>query len=414
MVRIPTAEARTSRAGSQRRRHDKAGVNAGDPQGMKGNREGSKLLPLEALRGGASMLVALYHFLLAFAPGVVGILPRVDNSHALVGTPWFAFVNGTAHVTTFFVLSGFVLSLKGLRENPTAAILDAAVKRWFRLAPIVCLSVLLSWALFHLGWFHFEDAAKLSRSDWLQHFGYGNLPQTYQPGIFEALWQGSFTTFVFGKRSLNSNLWTMIWEFYGSFMVFALAFLLRPRLRWLLWLLLVAAAAGLLLYPKSYLVPFLFGVAATALGIHRLKLNLPMAVLGLVGGLYLCGYWLPSGWYFWAQFLPFATEERAIVILSLGAFLLLVTFSSHNPMTAHLKGPVSRWLGNISFPLYLVHTLVITSLASLVYAHVGGGTTGLWLAALTTIAGCIPLVFVFALFDRWWMTVLRRWIIFRQ
>ena len=74
-------------------------------------------------------------------------------------------INGTGAVIVFFVLSGYVLSLKGRRPDAVSAILDTALKRWLRLMPLVLMSVLLSYALFNLGLFFHEDAGRLSGSD---------------------------------------------------------------------------------------------------------------------------------------------------------------------------------------------------------------------------------------------------------
>ena len=375
---------------------------------MTQNSQKSKLLGLEALRGGASILVVAHHFLLAFMPGLVGILPWADNSHALVGSPLFAFINGMAAVMAFFVLSGYVLSLKGISADANSALLDLACKRWFRLAPIVTLSIFLSWAIFHLEQFYFADASALSGSDWLRNFAYGHLPQNYKPGFFEALWQGTIGTFIFGEKSLNSNLWTMKWEFFGSYLVFILAIFLRPRLKALCWVLL-PALLGTTFYLEPLFAPFVFGILATQLRIHEWKLKGLVAFFVLLAGIYLCGFWHPIDYYGWAKWLPFNDQRRQVLILSIGAFLLLIAFASQNPISQKMNGKISLWLGQISFPLYLVHMLVITSLGSYVYIYFGGGMIGVIWAAVAVAIGCVPLVFIFSYFDRLVLQLLKRW-----
>jgi peptidoglycan/LPS O-acetylase OafA/YrhL len=64
-----------------------------------------KLIELEALRGLAAVVVLFHHFMLGFTPRLHGML-YPEQPYSLFGTPAFAFVNGSAAVIVFFVLSG--------------------------------------------------------------------------------------------------------------------------------------------------------------------------------------------------------------------------------------------------------------------------------------------------------------------
>ena len=75
---------------------------------------------LRHLRGCAAVLVVLCHFTLAFMPQYIGLTPDVDVTRDLIGSPVFVFLNGTAMVVIFFVLSGYVLAQKGLRAAASA------------------------------------------------------------------------------------------------------------------------------------------------------------------------------------------------------------------------------------------------------------------------------------------------------
>src|SRR4051794_27094902 len=107
-----------------------------------------KLVSLEALRGCAAIIVVLCHFTLAFMPQYIGLTPDVDVTRDLIGSPVFVFLNGTAMVVIFFALSGYVLAQKGLRTDASAELLHAAIKRWFRLTPLIMASTLISYTLF--------------------------------------------------------------------------------------------------------------------------------------------------------------------------------------------------------------------------------------------------------------------------
>src|SRR5688572_6272685 len=103
----------------------------------------NKLMELEALRGIAAAVVLLHHFLIFVAPRLHG-RNFPDDPIALVRTPLYALVNGSAAVTVFFVLSGFVLTIRAMEQRDWKQILVGVVKRWPRLVPLVVVVNILS------------------------------------------------------------------------------------------------------------------------------------------------------------------------------------------------------------------------------------------------------------------------------
>ena len=112
-----------------------------------------KLIELEALRGIAAVIVLLHHFLVVVAPRLHG-RNFPDDPIALVRTPLFALVNGTAAVSIFFVLSGFVLTLRAMEQRDWRQIVAGVVKRWPRLVPLVVTTNILSAVFVLLGLYH--------------------------------------------------------------------------------------------------------------------------------------------------------------------------------------------------------------------------------------------------------------------
>ena len=92
-----------------------------------------KLTELDAVRGIAAAIVFSGHF-------CEGLLPAVTS--ALNGTPLFIALNGPAAVIVFFVLSGFVLTLRPLSAQRAGLIIPLALKRWPRLAGPVAVAAL--------------------------------------------------------------------------------------------------------------------------------------------------------------------------------------------------------------------------------------------------------------------------------
>jgi peptidoglycan/LPS O-acetylase OafA/YrhL len=72
-----------------------------------------------------------------------------------------------------------------------------------------------------------------------------------------------------------------------------------------------------------------------------------------------------------------------------------------------LNGKFLRGIGKISFPLYLVHTLVICSLSSYIFlklaTHGLSTQTNLILVFIVTAACSITLAIPLSKFDDWWV-----------
>jgi peptidoglycan/LPS O-acetylase OafA/YrhL len=378
-----------------------------------------KLVPLEALRGCAAVLVVLSHFTLAFMPQYIGLTPDVDLERDMIGSPVFVFLNGTAMVVIFFVLSGYVLAQRGLRAAAPRALLDAAIKRWFRLTPLILVSTLISYGLFRTGCYAFEDAARFSHSDWLVHFSYGGFAQHDRPSLPFALWQGLWGVLLAGDSSLDSSLWTMQIEFIGSFIVFGLALLLRPKYRRLLAVILVGLSPVLIVWRPWYF-PFILGLAACLAPLRGRELPAWLAIGLTIVALYLAGFLVrygapgPNGAYAWISRitpagLPDPRLSQIVVVCGAGALLLLIVFATENAVSRSFSPRVARILGAASFPLYVAHVLIIDSFSSRAYAALGGTWRGLIAAAAALIAALVPLVWVLSIFDQWWLGVLRRW-----
>src|ERR1700722_1765234 len=132
-----------------------------------------KFLQLEGLRGLAAAMVVAWHFVWAFAPSQLGSVAG-SPEQGLVGSPIAASIDGPAAVVLFFVLSGFVIPLRFFRSGQARTVVQAAAKRWPRLAGLSVLAVLFSYVLFRLGLFHYREAAIVTGSDWLCLYGGGD------------------------------------------------------------------------------------------------------------------------------------------------------------------------------------------------------------------------------------------------
>ena len=297
--------------------------------------------------------IMLYHFFFAFLPDYLRYTPPSGLSGSLVGSPLLVFVNGKAFVIILLVLSGYVLSLKGLRPGADTLLAEAVLKRWFRFAPLICLSLLLSYLLFRFHLYHYEDAYALGHVAWLHN--YGGLSQTFEPSVSEVLYDGLFGSLLHGNDRFDAVLWTMQIEFFGSLIVFALAFLLAPARRFWFWPT-FGLTAFLLFQEGIWFFPFLVGLLGVALRLENIKLGVLATVLLLAAGLYLCGYYYPVGTYGLFAGIPLPEMKLRLLIFCIGAFALLTVFATHNIISSQFNGflLLSSWQ-NILFPLSAAH-----------------------------------------------------------
>lgn len=367
----------------------------------------NRLFPLEAYRGIAAFIVLVHHFFLGFSPYTTGLLGDARNKDSLIGQPYFALFNGTAAVGFFFTLSGFVLCWSYFNHENPQKLLLAFLKRFPRLAATVTITTVASYCLFKLGFYYFHDASQLSLSPWLATFAYGWTPG-FEPSFWGALTQG-MTTFFTGVASYNTNLWTMKPEFYGSMIVFMLACFISVILeyRYLTYAFIIISISAL--FYNDFIFPF---VAGTFLSVYLTKNKNEIPFLAsialIIFGLYLLGYMIPEKSYAWASVIPDIMKAHTQTLLhTLGSACIIFATMSNQKVFKNLNGKFLRGIGKISFPLYLVHTLVICSLSSYVYIklanHGISNTQSLIIVFIVTATTSIALAVPLSRFDDWWV-----------
>jgi peptidoglycan/LPS O-acetylase OafA/YrhL len=281
--------------------------------------------------------------------------------------------------------------------------------RWPRLAGPVVLTTLLSYLLFKTDLYAFARAAVFSQSPWLATFARAGWTPDFHASFASALAQGLLTFFT-GQTKYNTNLWTMKYEFVGSVFVFITAafivHVLRYRFLLLAFLMLIAILSPL----SPRVAPFVFGVFLAA----HLSRN-QHAVHGVatfwvwvIAGLYCLGYVESVGAYSWLAPVSGGSVENAQILLhTLGSVLIIYGTMRCRSAFAVMSRPFGAWLGLLSFPVYLVHTLVICSIGSsaFVYGHEHGFSLRLAIgvAFAATVLGTLALAVPLMLFDEWWM-----------
>jgi len=371
-----------------------------------------KLVELEALRGVAAMMVVFHHFLLVVAPRLHG-RNFPDDPIALVRTPLFALVNGTAAVAIFFVLSGFVLTFRAMENGDWSQLLVGVFKRWPRLVPLVAMVNILSAIFLMLGLY--QDRTWFGASAFKQ--------DTFVIG--SALAEGMFWTFFDGSDSFNSVLWTMHYELFGSFAAYATALvmifqksLLRAMAIGTVVILLTATLTGKggvyyampvagVLIARIYVERNNVATALNFLNPWRVPIAVGAASLAVV----LCGYdgySKPVGFYAFMARFEWSDTEPLVHGIAAIAILVLVLFC--DPLRRSLAGPTAALVGRLSFPIYLAHLPILLGLVSPVHSYLAArfdNAVAAPAAFVLLIALTLAVAYPLAHLDEWWVRKLR-------
>ncbi|MDE1173683.1 MAG: acyltransferase [Parvibaculaceae bacterium] len=377
----------------------------------------NKDIPLEALRGLAALAVVFCHLGLGFWPLRSGF-PMYQAGVSINDRFWFGIANGGAAVSFFFVLSAFVLTRQAMQTGTVASLARGAIKRWPRLAMPVLLTVLFSYALAKLGLYHYEAAGQITSSPWLKDFASGLGGQPFRPDLPGAIWQALYEVFFRAKvtsPNYDSSLWTMHYEFLGSFLAFGLAALLI-QLRTssnLTSAFLLLVAALIVIETNSWYLMFVAGVALSLVfTTHRPNIPVWIAIPLALFGLYLAGYVDGRGDYRWiVNVLGYAPLN--VHIFTAGAMMLIYAVDGSAFLRRHLTGRWAAILGRLSFPIYLLHVLVLCSAGAAVFVALQEQTGQPWakiIAAATTLAGTLLVAAPLAWFDIKWTEYLNRFV----
>jgi peptidoglycan/LPS O-acetylase OafA/YrhL len=332
-------------------------------------------LYLDGLRGWASMVVVLYHFILAFYPALYSAQPEESHFPNLIDctiatSPYSIFYNGHFCVCIFFCLSGFVLSYKYLKEGDPEVIISSAVKRYFRLLIPVLFSILLVFLLQKCSFF-FHDAVadKTFSIRWLK--GFWKTDHTLKQMLDNAFIQVFFNQDI----AYNTVLWTMRTELLGSYLVFSLlALFSRLRHRFLIYGFIAVVFLKVFLF---HYVGFLAGMIICDLYISKPKFLYWISKRGINGTLLAIGTFLGS--------CPSVITKKSIYAYFTlrgeyapdfyhvaGSLFILTAFLGNRTIQNLFSSKWSLHLGRCSFSMYLLHVPVIGSIGCFLFLKTEG------------------------------------------
>ena len=328
----------------------------------------NKIAYLDGIRGIAAFVVVIHHFLLSFYISYYTFdegASHMQNWDVKFGRSIYSVVaNGNFCVCIFFVLSGFVLSRKYFQTQSVEVLVSGAQRRFLRLYIPVAATIILAFIMMQAHLFYNHPVSVISRSEWW----FGTQWDIHKPWLqlFQCI---VYKTMFIGDGTFVTSMWTIAIEFYGSLFVFAfLALTHDTRNR-------ITMIGLSILYcyytSNAYLSAFVLGIALNYFEINIQAMNkflltiLPVVLLAL--GLLLGSF--PSNDNIMHTFYARTPDFIMFYFTSIwfhivGAFFVVLSFVLSPRLQHFISLRLFRFLGYISFALYLLHPIVIGSVTS--------------------------------------------------
>jgi len=330
---------------------------------------------LNGLRGLAALVVVLHHFSTGFYPAIYNGVER--KAHILSypievtisKTPLNVIFSGNFAVCIFFVLSGYVLTYKYFKIRDLEILNSGALRRYFRLALPILFSIVLAYVFMKLNFFHNQEAALITKSDWwLATFW------TFPPNFYLMLKEALWGVLLKKEYSYNTILWTMNYEFLGSMLAFSLAAIIG-NVRHKYWI--YALIASLLFFDKTN-----YYYSAFVVGVMLGDMQYPQAKLSLINNKFLNLFLLAGGVFLGSY--PFETNVEGTIYQYMkldvlqnpgaqyhvvGAFFIMLALLNSKELQVLFSKSIFIFLGKISFSLYLIHLIFICSFSSYIFIY---------------------------------------------
>jgi peptidoglycan/LPS O-acetylase OafA/YrhL len=325
---------------------------------------------LDGLRGVASLLVVFHHGLLFYDYALYSGAPDQSRNGWDLGVASLPLTPGGwggLAISVFFVLSGFVLAHSLAKTRLDWAALVA--KRYVRLTLPILAACVIAWAILAL----FEG-------NYLRFLAYmpaSNLAESVlpAPNLPSAVGQALTAMFTYRPHPTNYDgvLWTMPIEFAGSLILITIYAVSnwRPLRRFehrrlIIGMLTIFTLANY----QCYLGLFGIGALLNHLAPHGIR---RLAGWPQIVGLLAVGLILgttphnPAPWPVFglmqAAYRPLWSirwvMDWAAFWHGIGATLIVVAVLSSAALRTLFSSAVPKWLGQVSYPLYLIHAPLV-------------------------------------------------------
>lgn len=373
---------------------------------------------LDGLRGVAALQVVLLHYAIAFLPGIglgAPALVRFPWEHAFIGTPLAFLLDGSSAVYLFFIMSGVVLTYAF--DAAPRDVIASILRRLTRLGvPMAAATIFAAVLFFWLPDAH-VTAAGITESHWLRGIGPADLSlaevwhQITLEGMLAGFagvsmipeWATAQLALAPTGHAYNPPLWSLHVELVGSLLV-----LLLVAIRSLADKNMYRATCVVLAicFFNSSLGLFIFGHAAADWlgrpvarwawlpGLSCLTAGVALCVAGQLNIVTLIGAYLPAP--------PIGLSNGGDVMQkTFGAALVFIGVTHLPTVQLILEKPAARWLGKISFSLYLVHFPIMATVVAALFVRCNQTMPYGPSVALACLMGAAVSLIAAVLFDRW-------------
>jgi peptidoglycan/LPS O-acetylase OafA/YrhL len=318
-----------------------------------------RIAPLDSLRGLAALIVVFHHCLVTFPPfWEVYQHPVKPGLYRLLGnTPLHLLWDGPEFVLVFFTLSGFVLSLPFWGDRPLSY-KQFVIRRVLRIYPPYLAAVTIGMISMSL----LSHGPLTGLSDWTTQFW-------SHPLDWRTIGDHVFLMASAGDNYIDTPVWSLVVEMHAS-LLFPLMILALERSE-------IATLAGVLVLafvgdwagmqdPGNHIHPFLTSFATTArylwlfavgalMARHRQALTTATARVPVLLQMLFLATALIALNCFW----QFGADETWRFVQQIGAIALVASAAYMVWFQRLLDIAPLRWLGKISYSLYLIHFVVL-------------------------------------------------------
>ncbi len=333
----------------------------------------SKLNHFEGLRGICCTIVVIDHCFNMFASWARYNGP--DNplwQRLIANTPLNLIYSGIPSVYIFFLMSAFVLSL-GYFKYGTSYLPSASLRRYPRLV-LPCIGAGIFYVFCIL-------LMQLLDSD------------TKDINILKPIWEAAYLAPLKGKVAFNDPLWTISWEIYGSFLIFAMLALFGS-VRYFGWL----CVAAIAWYLKTNYLPFIIGMWMCWIIAGNNSISLPklppiafntLAIAALIIAFFLMSYpyqregiVIPKHLELISWSGDWKKDYRNNIMA--GAIIVFIVTCLWQPVQKFLGHKSLVYLGKISFSAYLLHSPIIM-VTSAIMPHSDNGNIEMALLKMSVV-----------------------------
>lgn len=329
--------------------------------------EEKRLSYLEGLRGFGAIMVFLCHFVYAFYYTLYSC--DIANSNlpfnletGIAVSPLNFFYNGKSAVRIFFLVCGYVISIKYFKNYDKGYLKKSAVKRYFRLVVPIAVIEIISYVMMRAGLFYNIQASEISKSEWFAYF------YNFEPTLYGVLRESLFACLFKGENIYSGVLWIMKYEFLGSLIVFLTLFLIgKNKFRYIIY---AIELIVLLLIDPNY------GYAAVLLGmiicdimntkeklVGKICRNKFILLVLFLAGIFLASY-PAAGIGLENTIYSILGNPRVILFYTAGCSILFFVLLNSRLMQRLLDNKLLNYLGRYSLGIYMVHFPVIASFSA--------------------------------------------------